>query len=147
MDVECYLRLFCTNATPQPLHIAVLVLLPDWSVTQIVPAPGQGTTFLLEPGQSEGFLARDPLPAGVNEEVRIYKAFASVGTTDFRVLEMPTIDRAAVPKLLQPSPTPETLWTIRTVPVWFHRPRPRSLGARAPRVIRGESPMCALEHI
>jgi uncharacterized protein YbdZ (MbtH family) len=73
------------------LNVTVLDLQPDWGITQVFPS-GAGFFEPLDPGQAILIPLRASLPAAYEEGTDILKVFATLGTTDFRWLELPTLD-------------------------------------------------------
>ena len=81
------------NNTSQKLNVSVLDLQPDWGVSQIYPA-GSGDLFVeLEPDQEMVLPLQAGLPPGYCEGKDVVKVFATVGTTNFRWLELPALDQ------------------------------------------------------
>jgi len=87
-------------ASTNVLNITVLDLQPDWGITQIFPS-GQGAYFEpLDPEQEIPLWLQASLPAGADDITDItdtIKVFATVGTTNFRWLELPPLDQP-IPK-------------------------------------------------
>jgi hypothetical protein len=75
----------------QVLNITVLDLRPNWSIRQIYPA---GAAFYepLDPGHSITLPLRAALPQGHDEGRDVIKVLATVGTSNFRWLELPALD-------------------------------------------------------
>lgn len=80
------------NDPTQILNITVLDLQPDWGITQVFPS-GAGYSEPLDPGQEILIPLRASLPAAYKEGADILKVFATLGTTDFRWLELPALDK------------------------------------------------------
>jgi hypothetical protein len=81
------------NEAAQSLNVCVLDLEPGWGVRQIYPG-GVGDHFVeFEPGQELVLPLRAGLPAGYQQGTDTLKVFATVGTTNFRWLELPALDQ------------------------------------------------------
>ncbi len=80
------------NASPDDLNIAVLDLQPDWGIAQVFPVRAA-----FEELDSRGQLLTLPLrawlPDDYDEGNDTLKVLATVGTADFRVLELPSLDQ------------------------------------------------------
>jgi Caspase domain len=88
------------NNSLQALNVATLDLASDWSIEKIY--PGQSADFVtIEAGKKEivaiptGFAGRDTV-----------KVFASVGASNFRWLELPSLDKEIKPKAMTRSGNP-----------------------------------------
>ncbi len=81
------------NTSSQVLNITVLDLGPDWSVNQIYPSRQDTFSIAFDPGQEMLFPLRAYLPEGYTDAVDILKVFATVGSTNFRWLELPALDQ------------------------------------------------------
>lgn len=79
------------NDYSEVLNITVLDLSPDWAVTQIHPARA-GLFEPLDPGQEVSLALTAGLPPGCADGSDLIKVFASVGTPNFRWLELPALD-------------------------------------------------------
>jgi Caspase domain len=86
------------NASPQVLNVTVLDLGPDWSITQIYPSQQDTLTMTFDPGQEILFPLQAYLPEGYTNALDILKVFATVGSTNFRWLELPALDQPSVSK-------------------------------------------------
>ncbi|MEH2095396.1 caspase family protein [Nostoc sp.] len=87
-----YVFLSIHNNSSQDLNVAVLDIASDWSIEQI--SPGQGENFMtIEAGRKEVV----PIPAGLAGEDNV-KVFATVGSANFRWLELPLLDKELIPK-------------------------------------------------
>jgi hypothetical protein len=80
------------NDSSEILNVTIMDLQPDWGISQLY--PGESGYFEpLDPGQT---LPLIPLQAslrpGYTEGTDVVKVFATVGTTNFRWLELPTLD-------------------------------------------------------
>jgi hypothetical protein len=85
------------------VNITVLDLQPDWGISQIYPA--RGAAFeLLDPGKDLVLPLKMTLPPNYDQGTDIIKVFATVEPTNFRWLELPTLDR------------PEFVENVRGVP-------------------------------
>lgn len=80
------------NKSLKILNITVLDLQPDWGINQIYPR-GSGSFEPLDPGQSILLPLEASLPAGYTEGTDLIKVFATLGTTNFRWLELPALDQ------------------------------------------------------
>jgi hypothetical protein len=81
------------NDSPQILNVTVLDLQPDWGVKQVYPS-GPGDYFVsLDPGQEQILPLQGLLPALCKEGTDTVKVFATTGTTNFRWLELPSLDK------------------------------------------------------
>ncbi len=79
------------NGSSRILNLVVLDLTTGWGVTQIYPAKHQGSFLPLDPGKGFPLPIRADLPAGLDKASDLIKVFATVGTTDFRWLELPSL--------------------------------------------------------
>lgn len=86
------------NNSSEVLNITVFDLEPDWGVSQIYPSGG-GSFEPLEPGR-ELLLPplRVELPAGYSVGTDVLKVFATVGATNYRWLELPSLDQPPKPR-------------------------------------------------
>jgi hypothetical protein len=75
------------------LNITVLDLQPDWGITQIYPS-GAGYFQPLDPSRELTLPLRANLPSGMKAGTDIVKVFATLGTSNFRWLELPPLDRS-----------------------------------------------------
>jgi hypothetical protein len=80
------------NDPSRILNVTVLDLRPDWGITQIYPS-GAGFFEPLDPGQEILLPLRASLPNNYKEGTDIIKVFATLGTTNFRWLELPSLDQ------------------------------------------------------
>jgi hypothetical protein len=81
------------NNTSQRLNITVFDLQPDWGITQVYPA-GPGDFFVeIEAGQEVVLPLQAGLPQGYDEGKDVIKVLATVGSTNFRWLELPPLDQ------------------------------------------------------
>ncbi len=81
------------NNSSQSLNITVLDLEPGWGVRQVYPGGRVDNFVELEPGQEITLPLQAGLPEGYQEGTDTLKVFATVGTTNFRWLELPALDR------------------------------------------------------
>jgi hypothetical protein len=81
-----------TNRHSQVLNIAALDLQPDWGISQIFPS-GAAQFESVEPGESIMLSLRANLPEGFDEGIDVVKAFATVGPSNFRILELHPLGR------------------------------------------------------
>jgi len=78
------------------LNVTVLDLAPDWSITQIYPS-GQDTYYMsFDPEQEMMLPLQAYLPAGYTDAADTLKVFATLGSTNFRWLELPALDQPVV---------------------------------------------------
>jgi hypothetical protein len=80
------------NKSQKILNITALDLQPDWGISQIYPS-GAGYFEPLDPGQEVLLPLQASLPPGYAEGTDVIKVFATVGTTNFRWLELPALDQ------------------------------------------------------
>lgn len=80
------------NKTQKVLNITVLDLQPDRGISQIYPS-GSGFFEPLDPGQEILLPLQANLPEDYTEGIDIIKVFGTVGTTNFRWLELPALDQ------------------------------------------------------
>jgi Caspase domain len=80
------------NDPSRILNVTVLDLQPDWGITQIYPS-GAGLFEPLDPGQEILLPLRAGLPISYEEGTDFIKVFATLGTTNFRWLELPSLDQ------------------------------------------------------
>ncbi len=85
------------NDPSRILNITVLDLQPDWGVTQIFPASAAAFDTV-QPGQYLEIRLEAFLPPGYTETTDILKVFASQRTTNFRWLELPSLDQPMLPR-------------------------------------------------
>jgi hypothetical protein len=80
------------NTSAQSLNVTVLDLQPDWRISQVYPS-GAGDTFVeIGAGEEQLLPLQAGLPAGYTEGRDILKVFATLGSADFRWLELPALD-------------------------------------------------------
>lgn len=87
------------NDPSRILNITVLDLAPDWSIKQIFPA-GAADFEPLDPGQELLLPLQTWLPPEYVQGKDIIKVFGTLGTTNFRWLELPPLDQ---PTILKPA--------------------------------------------
>jgi Caspase domain len=88
------------NLSNQVLNVTVLDLQPDWGVSQLFPR-GSDTDFMpIDPGHSEDDIVQVFLPNGYETGKDVIKAFATVGPTSFRSLELPPLDQPLTRKAM-----------------------------------------------
>jgi hypothetical protein len=80
------------NDPSRILNVTVLDLLPGWGIQQVYPG-GAGFFEPLDPGQEIVLPLRASLRAGYTEGTDVLKVFATLGTTNFRWLELPALDQ------------------------------------------------------
>jgi hypothetical protein len=79
------------NKHTQVLNVTVLNLQPDWAIRQIYPS-GAAKYEPLDPGQVIQLSLRAGLPSLYQEGTEVLKVFATAGTSNFRWLELPSLD-------------------------------------------------------
>jgi len=79
------------NLSDSLLNVAVLDLQPDWGISQVHPAPPLWFVEL-ESGCEELVPLQADLPEGCAKGRDILKVFASLGSANFRWLQMPSLD-------------------------------------------------------
>jgi hypothetical protein len=85
-----FLRL--RNLSEHVLNVTALNLQPDWGISQVHPIPP--TAFVaLDPNTEELVPLKTALPEGRSHVRDIMKVFGSLGTPNFRWLQLPTLDR------------------------------------------------------
>jgi hypothetical protein len=85
-------RLFIRNDSDRDVEITVLHLGPDWRIDQFYP-PGAADSYTYAPGESDT-LELELFVAGDDDvECDIYKVFATYEGTNFRMLELPSLDQ------------------------------------------------------
>lgn len=80
------------NDSAQVLNVTVLNLQPDWGITQIYPA-GAASFEPLDAGQSIVLPFGATLPEGYAKGTDVIKVFATVGSANFRWLELPALGK------------------------------------------------------
>lgn len=81
-----------TDPVRNELNITVLNLQPDWGIKQIYPA--DAAAFLpLDAQRTVVRIFKAGLPLGYTAGTDVIKVFATVGTTNFRWLELPALDQ------------------------------------------------------
>lgn len=80
------------NDPSRILNITVLDLQPDWGISQVYPS---GLEFFesLDPGQERVLPLHAYLPENYVKGTDVIKVFATIGTTNFRWLELPPLDQ------------------------------------------------------
>ena len=86
------------NTSTRVLNVTVLDLGPDWSIHQIYPS-SEDTLFMpFDPGQELLLPLRAYLPEGYTDATDVLKVFATIGSTNFRWLELPVLDQPHLSK-------------------------------------------------
>jgi hypothetical protein len=86
------------NHSDQRLNIATLDLQPDWGISQVYPS-GPGDKFIeFEPGQVVTLPLQASLPDGYDQGTDVLKVFATIGSPNFRWLELPALDQPLAAK-------------------------------------------------
>ena len=78
----------------QVLNVTVLDLQPDWGITQIYPTSPDANFIPVDPGKEEYFPLQAALPPNYKEGRDIIKVFATIDQTNFRWLELPSLNEA-----------------------------------------------------
>lgn len=89
------------NNSSKRLNVTLLVLQPDWSISQIYPSDEVSSFEEFEPGQEDIITLQTSLPEGFKQGVDIIKAFATIDPTNFRWLELPCLDQPHLSKQLR----------------------------------------------
>jgi hypothetical protein len=104
------------NNSSKRLNVTLLVLQPDWSISQIYPSDEVSSFEEFEPGQEDIITLQTSLPEGLEQGVDIIKAFGTIEATNFRWLELHCLDQQPLSKksrnLNKPKNSLETLLTI-----------------------------------
>lgn len=80
------------------LNVAVLDLQSDWSITQAYPEDAGNRFITIDPQQQEIVPFNLSVADGYEEGADIAKVFATVGSPNFRWLELPPLDQPLTPK-------------------------------------------------
>ncbi|MEW6497692.1 MAG: caspase family protein [Cyanobacteriota bacterium] len=81
------------NNSSQILNITVLGLQPDWSIIQLYPSSQDTYYMSFDPGQEYLLPLQANLPFGYTGGTDVIKVLATVGFTNFRWLELPSLDQ------------------------------------------------------
>ncbi len=81
-----------TDPVRNELNITVLDLQPDWGIEQIYPAD-EAAFLPLDPQREAVRIFQSSLTPGDKEGTDVIKVFATIGTTNFRWLELPALDQ------------------------------------------------------
>ncbi len=95
-----YLFIKIHNKHSEVLNFTVLDLVSDWEIAQIEPNTQISSAYYtpLDPGESsEEIKLRMSLPNGETKGSDILKVFATIGSANFRWLELPSLDKP-IPK-------------------------------------------------
>lgn len=84
--------LLVRNDSEEAVEVAILELAPDWSITQIYP-DGAAPSYTFDPGAEDELLFEVYLEGEQGEETSIYKLFATTDASNFRLLELPSLDQ------------------------------------------------------
>ena len=115
------------NESSQVLNVTVLDLQPDWGVKQVYPA-GPGDYFVaLDPGQEQILPLQASLPTQYKEGTDTVKVFATTRTTNFRWLELPSLDEPLKRSMEVRSKSPENPLEQLLAAVTADRPPTRNL--------------------
>ena len=80
------------------LNVTVLDLESNWAISQLHPSRPGAYFVPLDPESELVLPLQASLPSGYNATTDIVKVFGTVGTTNFRWLELPALDRPITPK-------------------------------------------------
>jgi hypothetical protein len=131
------------NASSDELNVAALLLQPTWAIEQVHPLTRGSYFDTLAVGDPRAFAVRVALPHGETRGEAVLKVFATTGAPNFRVLQLPALDRPPNPerqpgggpedplqalldamaadqpavRALTPSPYAGLGWTVVTVPI------------------------------
>jgi hypothetical protein len=132
------------NDSSDQLNVTALLLQPTWAAEQVYPLSRGSFSAALTVGDPAGFTVRVPLPQGETRATAVLKVFAAIGAPNFRVLQLPVIDRPVRPDVMRdggvlshpiqavfdafaavrpekrelvPSPYSGFGWTVVTVPI------------------------------
>jgi hypothetical protein len=94
VTVGRYVFLRVKNLSATVLNVMVLNLQPDWGIAQVHPAPPSWFASF-DPGQEHLIPFDVNLPGGYSQGRDVMKVFATVGTANFRWLQLPPLDHAA----------------------------------------------------
>jgi Caspase domain len=86
------------NEATIALNVAVLALGANWQIVQVHPFEVGAKFVVIEAGGSETVALQLSLPEGYEEGVDIAKVFATVGSPNFRWLELPPLGQSLVTK-------------------------------------------------
>lgn len=92
------------NTSSFVLNVTVLDLGPDWSITQIYPSRQDAPSMTFDPGQEILLPLHTYLPEGYTDALDVLKVFATVGSTDFRWLELSALDQPHISKNARSGP-------------------------------------------
>lgn len=81
-----------TDPVRNELNITVLNLQPDWGISQIYPAD-EAAFLPLDPQREVIRIFRSWLPPNYTQGTDVLKVFATIGTTNFRWLQLPALDQ------------------------------------------------------
>lgn len=107
-----------SNRSADVLNIAVLVLQPDYAITQVFPLSTNLYSEPLDPGAELRLiplLAR--LPPGFEEGTAVLKVFATTAAANFRVFELPSLDNRGAHRGFTESRTAADDWAVAQVMV------------------------------
>ncbi|MEM9275241.1 MAG: caspase family protein [Cyanobacteria bacterium P01_F01_bin.143] len=99
LKVDEYLFIKIHNKHSEVLNFTVLDLVSDWQIAQIEPNTqiSSANYTPLDPGESKEITLSMSLPKGEKTGSDIFKVFATVGSANFRWLELPSLDEP-IPK-------------------------------------------------
>lgn len=93
------------NNSSQVLNVTVLDMGPDWSISQLYPADAS-SYISCDPGQEiYSQTLKTELPHGYSDAKDILKVFATIGSTNFRWLELPALDQPQQSRGMHGRPT------------------------------------------
>jgi hypothetical protein len=116
VPVGSWVFLRVRNASRQVLNVTVLDLQPDWGISKVYPARA-GAFEPLDPGAELLLPLRVDLPDGLGDGRDVLKVLATVDTTDFAPLELPSLDQPPkpVPRHVGAAASPSHAWTAAQV--------------------------------
>jgi hypothetical protein len=92
IDIGEWTFLRVKNESDRILNVTILDMQPDWGISQIYPS-GSAYFEPLDPGQEITMPLRVDLPPQYVEGTDLIKVFGTLGSADFRWLELPPLDQ------------------------------------------------------
>lgn len=93
-----YIFLSIRNDSVQPLNVAALNFESDWAIEQILPHDPGSMFITLDPGKKQVVPLRPSIEGQSNKVENTVKVFATVGSANFRWLELPSLDQQITSK-------------------------------------------------
>lgn len=81
-----------TDPVRNELNITILDLQPDWGISQLYPKD-EAAFLPLDPQREVVRIFKATLPLGYQRGTDVIKVFATIGTTNFRWLQLPALDQ------------------------------------------------------